>query len=129
MANKFLTDIAIALNILFADNSKALVIYSPPTHYSSKALGVRGLDQRRQVVGYKIRHRQPTNLAKFEPKQVQKKYKHAAAFGLSGSPNAEQLVKYQTKLQEHLDSGQNLVIKGTYRGKSVTHHLNPETSV
>lgn len=131
MSKNFFNNIVIAINILFADNSKALVMYSPPTQSISRAIVVRSLDQNRQVVGYKIRHRQPTNLAdvKFNSKQIQKKYKHAQDFNLSGSANTKQFVNYQSKLQEHIDSEQNLVIKGTYRDNPVVHYLNPETKV
>ena len=38
---------------------------------------------------------------------------------LGGSSNREQLAGYQSKLQEHIDSEGNPIIKGTYRGSPV----------
>ena len=117
-------EIVIAFGILFADNSRALVVYSPKS--ANSALQNQAISQT-----YRSRRGQPrmTNRfdVKFDQKQLQKKFKHAGDFNVQGNPNKPQLVSYKDNLERHLDGEKIQVIVGTYRQEPVVHYLNPET--
>jgi colicin D/pretoxin HINT domain-containing protein len=63
------------------------------------------------------------------PKQLQKKYKHAKDFGVSGNYSKANAQKFQEAIQEHIMSSSTRKIKGTYRGQSVLHHLDSNTGL
>ena len=125
----FFKEALIVLNIFFTDNSKAMVVYSPKTqhHYL-----VRGSSQlTRQRVKTQPTSKAKTNLpdVKFDKKQVQKKFKHAADFSIEGNQNKARLATYQNQLQAHVNKESTLIIQGKYRRFSksspVVHYLDP----
>tara|TARA_B110000003_G_scaffold178236_1_gene177657 strand:- start:157 stop:630 length:474 start_codon:yes stop_codon:yes gene_type:complete len=125
MSGNFFREIAIAFGILFTDNSKALIVYSPRTHSS---VVVRRSNQRNPQT-FRSRRGQPRNLAdvKFDQTQIKKKFKHAPDFNIEGSPSSDQIASYQDKLQQHIDSEKTVKIEGTYRKVPVVHYLDPES--
>ena len=65
----------------------------------------------------------------FDSKQLQKKFKHAADFGVTGNYNAANALKFQTAIENHIASPGAKIIQGTYRGNPVTHIYNPNTGI
>lgn len=66
----------------------------------------------------------------FEAKQLQKKFKHAVDFNISGSSNAEGLKLFERALKDHIDDPSTLKIAGKYRWKQdVWHFYNTETKI
>jgi RHS repeat-associated protein len=65
----------------------------------------------------------------FAAKQLQKKFKHANDFGVSGNYNSANASKFQKAIEDHLANADTKVINGTYRGQSVTHYVNPNTGL
>ena len=55
----------------------------------------------------------------FENKQLQKKFKHAKYFGISGNYNQKNVDLFRKKLIEHMNSTHACL--GTYRGHDVYH--------
>jgi hypothetical protein len=66
---------------------------------------------------------------KITDKQLQKKFKHAVDFGITGNPNRENLDKFKDAILNHCGSPNVKVISGTYRGDPVTHYCNENTGV
>ena len=62
-------------------------------------------------------------------KQLQKKFKHAGDFGVSGNYNPANAQKFNQAIQKHLNSSGTKEISGTYRGNSVTFHTNPNSGL
>lgn len=62
-------------------------------------------------------------------KQLQKKFKHAEDFGVSGSYTKENATKFWKAIQQHATSGRTQEILGQYRGKPAIHFLDPETGL
>ncbi|UOB16287.1 colicin D domain-containing protein [Abyssalbus ytuae] len=62
-------------------------------------------------------------------KQLQKKFKHAADFGISGNFNPSNIIKYRLAINQHINSAGTRVIEGTYRGEKVLHYVNPSTGL
>ncbi len=50
------------------------------------------------------------------PKQLQRKFRHAEAFGITGNYSLANAKKFYTKIQEHLNSPKTKMMLGTYRG-------------
>lgn len=119
MSGNFFREIAIAFSILFTDNSKALVVYSPRTHSSGVV--------RRSQPTLKLRRNLPD--VKFDKTQIKKKFKHSPDFNIKGSPSSGQIASYQDKLQQHVNSEKIVIIAGTYRKAPVVHYLDPESKV
>jgi hypothetical protein len=71
----------------------------------------------------------PSPILQFSQKQLQKKFKHAKDFGVQGNYNANTAQQFQQAVQTHVNSAGNQVIYGTYRGKQVIHHYNPQTGL
>ena len=65
----------------------------------------------------------------FNPVQLQKKFKHASDFGISGNYNAANALKFQQAIESHIASPGAKIIQGTYRGNPVTHIYNPTTGI
>ena len=66
----------------------------------------------------------------FETRQLQKKFKHAVDFNISGNPNAEGLKSYEQALKAHIDDPLTQQITGKYRwNQDVNHYYNPETKI
>jgi uncharacterized protein YjlB len=60
------------------------------------------------------------------PITLQKKFKHAKDFGVSGNYSPKNAAKLQTAIENHIAESSTKVIRGTYRGQPVTHHVNPQ---
>ncbi|WP_297198606.1 colicin D domain-containing protein [uncultured Pluralibacter sp.] len=79
---------------------------------------------------FKVPKPPPSALVSFEPRQLQKKFKHAADFNVSGNPNIEGLEAFEKALKNHIDSPLTKKILGKYRwNQDVYHHYNPTTKL
>jgi RHS repeat-associated protein len=67
--------------------------------------------------------------APIDPGQLQAKFKHAEDFGVKGNWNKQTAQEFEEAVQQHIDDPSTQVIKGTYRGQSVIHHVNPQTGL
>jgi hypothetical protein len=75
-----------------------------------------------------------TNISQYIPefdctidnRQIQKKYKHATDFGLSGNYNLENAQLFKDKIIEHMKKPSTQIIKGTFKNIEVTHYLDTE---
>jgi RHS repeat-associated protein len=61
--------------------------------------------------------------------QIQKKFKHAEDFGISGNFNKQNALEFEKAIKNHVNSSSTSVIGGTYRGQSVTHYLDKTTGL
>jgi hypothetical protein len=59
---------------------------------------------------------QPPNVVTASTSQLQKKFKHAADFGVAGTPNKANLQAFDDALRNHVQSPATQQIVGTYRG-------------
>lgn len=62
-------------------------------------------------------------------RQLQAKFKHAAAFGVLGNYSKANAAAFSRALHQHINSTGVRAIEGTYRGNPVTHHLDPLTGL
>lgn len=62
-------------------------------------------------------------------KQIQKKYKHAPDFGISGDYNRENGQLFKDKIIEHMKNPSTKILEGTFKTIEVTHYFNPETGL
>ncbi|RYY72835.1 MAG: hypothetical protein EOO52_20275 [Gammaproteobacteria bacterium] len=62
-------------------------------------------------------------------KQLQAKFKHAVDFGVVGNYSKANAGKFSSAINQHINSAGVQTIKGTYRGQSVIHYLNPNTGL
>ena len=65
----------------------------------------------------------------FTTKQLQKKFKHAADFGITGNYSLANADLFQQAIKLHVRNPNTKIIKGIYRGKTVTHFYNPSTGL
>jgi hypothetical protein len=65
----------------------------------------------------------------FGAKEIKTKFKHAADFGVEGGYNGTNALKFEAALQRHVLAETTDVIPGTYRGRSVTHFVDPQTGL
>ncbi|GAA4748401.1 hypothetical protein GCM10023350_36660 [Nocardioides endophyticus] len=63
------------------------------------------------------------------PGQLQSKFKHAGDFGVTGNYSKANAANYSSAMHQHINAAGTRAIQGTYRGESVTHHLNPATGL
>jgi hypothetical protein len=61
--------------------------------------------------------------------QIQKKFKHAPDFGISGNSSQENEKLFKDKIIEHMKEPSTQIIEGTYRNTEVTHYFNLETGL
>jgi len=66
---------------------------------------------------------------KLSPSILQKKFKHAKDFGISGNYNASNATKLGEAIKRHVASTNTRIIKGTYRGQPVKHYVDPKTGL
>tara|TARA_R110000868_G_scaffold138329_1_gene352331 strand:+ start:49059 stop:49484 length:426 start_codon:yes stop_codon:yes gene_type:complete len=67
---------------------------------------------------------------KFEPKQIQAKYKHGAkTYGLEGNYNKANSAKFESSIKGHMKNLDTKVIKGTYLKEPAKHFYNKATNV
>ena len=64
---------------------------------------------------------------KFQPRQLQRKFKHALDFGVTGNYNQNNASVFLSALQKHVLHLNTQVIKGTYRGKPATFYVDVNT--
>lgn len=63
-------------------------------------------------------------------RQLQRKFKHAADFGVIGNPSNKTLKQFAEVINEHVKSPGTRVIKGTYRGnQNVIHYIDAESGL
>lgn len=65
----------------------------------------------------------------FNSTQLQKKFKHAMDFGITGNYSSANALKFQQAIERHIASPGAKIIQGTYRGNPVTHIYNPKTGI
>jgi hypothetical protein len=65
----------------------------------------------------------------FSGRQVQRKFRHAADFGITGTYNPANAARFEQALRAHVEDRATLMIEGTYRGEQVTHFVHPHTGV
>jgi hypothetical protein len=65
----------------------------------------------------------------FATRQLQRKFKHAADFGVTGKYSRQQATRFKQAMRAHVEDATTLVIPGTYRGEPVTHFVNPQTGL
>ena len=78
-----------------------------------------------------------TNISQYIPEfdctigniQIQKKYKHATDFGISGNYNQENAQLFKDKIIEHMKKPSTQIIEGTFKNIEVTHYFDPETGL
>ncbi|AFU02903.1 colicin D domain-containing protein [Nocardia brasiliensis] len=66
---------------------------------------------------------------KAEPRQLQKKYKHAGDFGVNKPWGKAGEAEYKDALQKHIDNPDTKHIQGTYRGDPAILNYNPNTGL
>lgn len=78
-----------------------------------------------------------TNISQYIPefdsridnKQIQKKYKHAPDFGISGNFNQKNAQLFKDKIIEHMKEPSTQITEGTFKKIEVTHYFNLETGL
>ena len=60
---------------------------------------------------------------------LQKKFKHANDFGVTGNYSPANAAKFGRAIEKHVADSATQVIRGTYRGQPVTHYFNPQTGL
>ena len=66
-----------------------------------------------------------TVILRFDPRQLQRKFKHASDFGVVSKWSREAGTKFEAALRQHCADEATIVIRGTYRGtQSVYHYYN-----
>ena len=65
----------------------------------------------------------------FSAQQLQRKFKHAADFGVMGKYSRQQATMFEGAIRAHVEDETTLMIPGTYRGEPVTHFVNPQTGL
>lgn len=62
-------------------------------------------------------------------RQLQRKFKHAADFGVIGRYSRAQATQFEQALRAHVENQATLMISGSYRGEPVTHFVHPQTGL
>lgn len=65
----------------------------------------------------------------FTVRQLQRKFKHAADFGVRGKYSRQQVTRFERAMRAHVEDKTTLALPGTYRGAVVTHFVNPQTGL
>ncbi|MCU9588903.1 RHS domain-containing protein [Proteus mirabilis] len=66
----------------------------------------------------------------FNKSQIQKKFKHAEDFGISGSANKQNFEAFEQAMKNHIELPTTVNISGTYRWKQdVIHYFDPKTGL
>ena len=66
----------------------------------------------------------------FSPKQLQKKFKHASDFGVTGNANKQGLEAFENAMRNHIDLPGTTKITGKYRwDQDVHHYFDPQTKL
>ncbi|WP_115644221.1 colicin D domain-containing protein [Bergeyella zoohelcum] len=62
-------------------------------------------------------------------RQLQAKFKHAADFGVQGNWSNAAGNKFNSVINQHINSKGVKDINGTHRGNNVMHYVNPKTGL
>ena len=62
-------------------------------------------------------------------KQLQKKFKHAKDFGVTGNYSKANATEFSSAINQHINSPGVRTIQGTYHKQPVTHFLDPSTGL
>ncbi|MEM0938685.1 MAG: colicin D domain-containing protein [Bacteroidota bacterium] len=62
-------------------------------------------------------------------KQLQTKFKHAADFGVTGNWNKAAAGRFNSAINQHINSPGIKIIQGTYHKQPAIHYLNPKTGL
>lgn len=65
----------------------------------------------------------------FTEKQLQKKFKHAADFGIQGNYNKKNAQLFKNAIAQHINNANVKTISGTYRGNPVNFFVDPSTGL
>jgi len=65
----------------------------------------------------------------FNPRQLQRKFKHAVDFGVMGKYSRQQATMFERAIRVHVENETTQMIPGTYRGEPVTHFVNLQTGL
>jgi Colicin D len=65
----------------------------------------------------------------FAARQLQRKFKHAADFGVTGPYNRARASRFEEALRAHVEDQTTMALEGTYRSEPVTHFVNPQTGL
>lgn len=65
----------------------------------------------------------------FTRSQLQHAFKHSRDFGVTGNANSKTLSEFSSVIQSHVNAVGTRAIRGTYRGNSVTHYVDPLTGL
>ena len=63
------------------------------------------------------------------PVQLQKKFKHAGDFGVTGNYAATNAARFSAAMHQHMNAAGTQRIVGTYRNASAAHYLDPKTGL
>lgn len=66
---------------------------------------------------------------KVTTQQLQKKFKHAGDFGVTGIAGRTNLIAFEAALQKHVADRDTIHIAGWYRGKDAILHVDRHTSL
>lgn len=66
---------------------------------------------------------------RLSPKTLQKKFKHARDFGVSGNYSLSNAAKFAKAIEKHVSSPSTKIIRGFYRKQPVKHYLDPKTGL
>ncbi|WP_293353040.1 MULTISPECIES: colicin D domain-containing protein [unclassified Microcoleus] len=64
-----------------------------------------------------------------QEKQLQRKFKHASAFGIRGSYSLDNIIKFKMAIENHLQSSTTKVRRENFRGRSVVSYFDPQTAL
>jgi len=94
------------------------------------AVGQSGLPTRRRTSARSEKSiiSTPPRILTFTDEQLQKKFKHASDFGISGSYNLENAQRFADILKAHVQNPTVLQIVGTYRRDPVIHYFDKRAS-
>jgi 23S rRNA pseudoU1915 N3-methylase RlmH len=62
-------------------------------------------------------------------KQLEKKFKHAIDFGITGNSNRANWIKFHSAINQHLNAAGTQIIHGAHRGSAAIFHYNPKTGL
>ena len=62
-------------------------------------------------------------------RSLQHSFKHAKVFGIEGNASNRSLAEFTSAIQRHVTDEGTRAIQGTFRGRPVTHFVNPETGL
>lgn len=61
--------------------------------------------------------------------QLQTKFKYTIDFGVKGGWNKTAATRFNSAINQHINSSAVKTIRGTYRSKSVIHYVDPKTGL